>query len=572
MTESMEQENARLRDELAAVRAESERARTETENLKAMVTALMAAQHQPTPPPLPGNTQEVTLAAVPLSTTIAGTSQLVRPAGYTLGMPTNFGEEGRPLVSEVSATIPFAVPISQPGNMISRAATQIPQLGNPFIQATIPVPQSGNMFTQAATQVLQSGNPFIQATIPVPQSGNLFTQAATQAPQPYNATTQAPQPYNATPQAVMTYSAPMVHTTPYNDDQLYHADDFGSNNQVVELKEAVNEMRQEMKAIRGKDVFSQQAQDLCLVPDVVVPYKFKVPKFEKYEGNSCPKAHVTMYVRKMSTQTKNDKLLIFFFHDSLTGAALDWYMNLERTGIHTFTDLANAFIQQYKYNSYLAPDRDELRAMTRRDKETFKEYAQRWRQVAAKIRPPPEERELTKIFLQTLDPFYYEKMIGVASHDFTDMVGMGMRIEEGIKAGRLFREGAPSNPAKKFDNNFTKKKEQGVGMVAHGRSQPVYQPQQQPRQQARPKQQQFDLIPMKYADLLPSLLERNLVQTKPPPRVPEILPAWYKAHLNCAYHQGAPGHDIEHCYGLRAEVQRLVRANLLTFEDTNPNR
>ena len=199
--------------------------------------------------------------------------------------------------------------------------------------------------------------------------------------------------------------------------------------------------------------------------------------------------------------------------------------------------------------------------------------------MAARIKPPPEERELTKIFLQTLDSFYYEKMIGVASHDFTDMVGMGMRIEEGIKAGRLFREGAPSNPAKKFDNNFTKKKEQGVGMVAHGRSQPVYQPQQQPyqaqqqpRQQARPKQQQFDLIPMKYADLLPSLLERNLVQTKPPPRVPEILPAWYKAHLNCAYHQGAPGHDIEHCYGLRAEVQRLVRANLLTFEDTNPNR
>src|SRR4030042_3222162 len=260
-------------------------------------------------------------------------------------------------------------------------------------------------------------------------------------------------------------------------------------------------MRLEIKALRGKDVFGQEAHDLCLVPDVQLPYKFKAPVFVQYKGNSCPKAHLTMFVRKMSTQAKNDKVLIYCFPDSLTGAALDWSMNLEQANIRTFNDLANAFIQQYKYNSYLAPDRDELRAMSQRDKESFKEYAQRWRQVASRIRPPPEERELTKMFLDTLPATYYERMIGVASHDFTDMVGMGMRIEEGIKAGRLFREGAPRNHAKKFNNNFTKKKEQGVGMVAHGRSQPVYQPQQQPyqaqqqpRQQARPKQQQFDLI------------------------------------------------------------------------------
>jgi len=32
---------------------------------------------------------------------------------------------------------------------------------------------------------------------------------------------------------------------------------------------------------------------------------------------------------------------------------------------------------------------------------------------------------------------------------------------------------------------------------------------------------------MKYAELLPALLEKNLVQTRVPPLVPEKLPVWY---------------------------------------------
>ncbi|KAI5438090.1 hypothetical protein KIW84_023998 [Lathyrus oleraceus] len=90
-----------------------------------------------------------------------------------------------------------------------------------------------------------------------------------------------------------------------------------------------------------------------------------------------------MYARKMSTQTDNDQLLIHYFQDSLT-------------------------------------DRDQLRVMSQKDKETFKEYAQRWRELAAQIVPPLEEKEMTKIFLKTLSSFYYERMIVSAPSDFTD--------------------------------------------------------------------------------------------------------------------------------------------------------
>src|SRR4051812_26158193 len=156
-------------------------------------------------------------------------------------------------------------------------------------------------------------------------------------------------------------------------------------------------MQKELKTLRGQDLFGKNAADLCLVPNVKIPHKFKVPDFEKYKGNSCPQSHLLMYARRMSTQTNNQQLLIHYFQDNLSGAALKWYMNLDSSEIRTFRDLGEAFVKQYKYNLDMAPDRDQLRAMTQKDRESFKEYAQRWREVAAQICPPLEEKEMTKI-------------------------------------------------------------------------------------------------------------------------------------------------------------------------------
>ena len=52
-------------------------------------------------------------------------------------------------------------------------------------------------------------------------------------------------------------------------------------------------------------------------------------------------------------------------------------MGLDSANIRSFNDLGEAFVKQYKYNVDMAPDRDPMRAMTQKDKETFKEYAQR---------------------------------------------------------------------------------------------------------------------------------------------------------------------------------------------------
>lgn len=61
------------------------------------------------------------------------------------------------------------------------------------------------------------------------------------------------------------------------------------------------------------------------------------------------------------------------------------------------------------------------------------------------------------------------------------------------------------------------------------------------------------------------------MQIRTPSDVPKELLWWYKADPHCAFHQGAPGHDIENFFTLKVEVRRLMQSGILSFEDSNPN-
>ncbi|CAJ2643304.1 unnamed protein product [Trifolium pratense] len=207
------------------------------------------------------------------------------------------------------------------------------------------------------------------------------------------------------------------------------------NSNVPQLEEA----RQKFKAIEDRLSMMEGADPLdlanmCLVPDLVLPPKFKVPDFEKYKGLSCPKNHLIMYSRKMASFAKDDKLMMHCFQDSLTGASLNWYVQLEGSRIQSWSDLANAFIKQYQYNIDMAPDRTQLQNMSQEEGESFRVYAQRWRELAAQVHPPLLEAELVDIFTNTLQGAYFEKMVGSVSSGFSDMVKIGERIEMGIKS------------------------------------------------------------------------------------------------------------------------------------------
>ncbi|KAI5398802.1 hypothetical protein KIW84_064255 [Lathyrus oleraceus] len=178
-------------------------------------------------------------------------------------------------------------------------------------------------------------------------------------------------------------------------------------------------------------------------------------------------------------------------------------------------------------------------------------------------------------------------MIASAPSDFIEMVNMGMRLEEGVREGRLTREEGSSA---KCYGAFAKKKDgEAHAVTSHIKSRrpsmnrktvpPASNQHQanQPRNNNQTttsydrKRVTFDPIPMTYAELYPSLIERKLITPRDPPAIPTNPQWWYKPELHCVYHSGAPGHDVENCYPLKTKVQDLVRSGILFFKDVGPN-
>ena len=110
----------------------------------------------------------------------------------------------------------------------------------------------------------------------------------------------------------------------------------------------LDHLEERLRAIEGgRDYAFASLEELFLVPNVIIPPKFKVPDFDKYKGTTCPKNHLKMYYQKMRAYAKDEKLLMHFFQESLIGAVITWYTNLEPSRVHSWKDLMVVFVRQY---------------------------------------------------------------------------------------------------------------------------------------------------------------------------------------------------------------------------------
>jgi len=133
----------------------------------------------------------------------------------------------------------------------------------------------------------------------------------------------------------------------------------------------------------------------------------------------------------------DEKLLIHFFQDSLSGAALTWYMRLDNTKVKKWKDLIDAFTRQYKFNIDVGPDRLNLQAMKKNNKESIREYAWRWSEAAAQVNPSMLEKEMISLFSNTFKASYFEYLVRSSAKHFTDLVVIAERIEQAIGLGKI---------------------------------------------------------------------------------------------------------------------------------------
>ena len=77
-------------------------------------------------------------------------------------------------------------------------------------------------------------------------------------------------------------------------------DPFGRSKHV-NMQQRYSLLDKKLKRIEGAiDLGSVDPRELSLVLEVVIPPKFKMQKFEKYDGTKYPKNHLAMYCNKMT--------------------------------------------------------------------------------------------------------------------------------------------------------------------------------------------------------------------------------------------------------------------------------
>ena len=65
-------------------------------------------------------------------------------------------------------------------------------------------------------------------------------------------------------------------------------------------REKFDYIEERLRVIKGvRNYAFADMPEMCLVTDMVILPKFKVPDFNKYKGTTCPKNHLKMYYRKM---------------------------------------------------------------------------------------------------------------------------------------------------------------------------------------------------------------------------------------------------------------------------------
>ena len=75
--------------------------------------------------------------------------------------------------------------------------------------------------------------------------------------------------------------------------------------------------------------------------------------------------------------------------------------------------------------------------MEKKTTETFKEYAHKWRDLAAQVQPSMTDKELNKMFFNTLKAPYYDRMIRNSNTNFSNVVFAREMIENGVKLDKI---------------------------------------------------------------------------------------------------------------------------------------
>ncbi|XP_070020681.1 uncharacterized protein [Nicotiana sylvestris] len=108
--------------------------------------------------------------------------------------------------------------------------------------------------------------------------------------------------------------------------------------------------------------------------------------------------------------------------------------------------------------------------MKKKPMENFREYAIKWREQAARVKPPMDNHELITVFLEAQEPDYFQNMLSAMGRPFAEAIKIGEMVENGLKTGRIVSQVALKATTQAIQNgsgSFANRKKRDEGAPGH---------------------------------------------------------------------------------------------------------
>ncbi|GAA0171661.1 hypothetical protein LIER_25641 [Lithospermum erythrorhizon] len=105
----------------------------------------------------------------------------------------------------------------------------------------------------------------------------------------------------------------------------------------------------------------------------------------QYSGIGDPQDHLKRFLAQMTITTNDMDIYAKVFPNSLTRAALDWYMELLANSIDSYTHTTDAFITKYSTSITNKKDETALMDLQQAPRESLKDFHKRYKAILNNI-------------------------------------------------------------------------------------------------------------------------------------------------------------------------------------------
>ncbi|KAF5931648.1 hypothetical protein HYC85_027819 [Camellia sinensis] len=279
--------------------------------------------------------------------------------------------------------------------------------------------------------------------------------------------------------------------------------------------------------------------------------RFKMSHIDCFDGSRDPMVHLRLFSDSLRPMGLFRLQKLSLFGRTLSGVAAIWYAKLEDSVKRNWKEMAEAFVAQYSYNTQIEITTRDLEMTRQEPKESFFDFVTRWRAKASMMTIRPPDKDQIQMVVRNLQPKLMQKMIVLPLPTFADLHEIGVQIEDALKQG-LINNDRGEQPRRTFNRSTNAGTSSAAAARASDVSMVTPPPPQEPLQ-------------LHHSPVRP---EGHLKPLEPQP-LPETLPPSHNLAKYCAFHQ-QHGHDTDHCFRLRHEIQDLVD-NRVIMPPKKPN-